>query len=130
MASPDAESTTALPALERGSRELAEYFEGIRRSFSVPLDPRGTPFQLAVWQALVAIPYGETRSYGAIARAVARPGASRAVGLAHGANPLRLVIPCHRVSESSGRLGGYGGGLEAKRWLLAFEQDVARTRLL
>ena len=127
---PDAESVTDLPALESGARELGEYFEGSRRSFSVPLDPRGTPFQQAVWQALLAIPYGETRSYGAIARAVTRPGASRAVGLANGANPLPLVIPCHRVIESSGRLGGYGGGLEAKRWLLGFEQDVARGQLI
>ena len=123
---PDAESVPTLPLLVQVARELAEYFEGTRQSFSVPLEPRGTPFQGEVWRALRAIPYGETRSYGEIARAVGRPTASRAVGHANGANPLPLVIPCHRVIESGGALGGFGGGLDAKRWLLAFEQGAER----
>ncbi len=127
---PDAEPVSTLPLLEQAARELAEYFQGTRKSFSVPLEPRGTPFQCEVWQALRAIPYGETRSYGEIARAVGRPAASRAVGLANGANPLPLVIPCHRVIESGGALGGFGGGLAAKRWLLAFEQDAERGERL
>ncbi len=128
---PDAEEVPGLPVLEQARRELDEYFEGRRREFSLALDPRGTPFQLAVWSELRTIPFGETRSYGDVARALGKPGAQRAVGLANGANPLPLVIPCHRVIESSGRLGGYGGGLETKRRLLASEQGAAsRGRLL
>ena len=122
---PDAEPAAQFPLLDRATREIGEYFDGRRREFSLALDPRGTSFQRAVWEALLAIPYGETRSYGDIARAVGRPGASRAVGLANGANPLPLIIPCHRVIESSGRLGGYGGGPDVKRLLLALEQDGA-----
>lgn len=103
-------------------RQILEYLAGKRREFAVPLDLRGTPFQTQVWRALLAIPYGETRSYGEIARAVGRPGAMRAVGGASAANPVALVVPCHRVVQSGGRLGGYGGGVELKARLLALER--------
>jgi O-6-methylguanine DNA methyltransferase len=102
-------------------RELEEYFAGKRREFSFPLDLRGTDFQLACWRALLAIPYGETRSYAAIARAVGKPNAFRAVGMANNRNPIAIVVPCHRVIASDGTLCGYGGGLEVKRKLLELE---------
>jgi len=101
--------------------QLAEYFAGTRRVFELPLAPPGTPFQAAVWRAVGRIPFGATRTYGELARALRRPLASRAVGAANGANPLAIIIPCHRVVGSSGSLTGYGGGLEMKRWLLAHE---------
>ena len=114
-------------------RQLTEYFRGRRTSFELRLHPRGTPFQMAVWNALTKIPYGETRSYGDIARAVGRPRAVRAVGLANGRNPLPIVVPCHRVIGSTGKLVGYGGGLTVKQALLDREREVsasgpARTR--
>ncbi len=128
---PGAERAERLPALEQAEGELAEYFAGQRREFKIPLDLRGTPFQLEVWRALEQIPFGETRSYADVARTVKRPRAFRAVGAANGANPVPLVIPCHRVIASGGKLGGYGGGLATKRKLLAFEQTVMhRDRLL
>lgn len=114
------------PALDRLALELAEYFAGRRRDFTLPLDPGGTPFQARVWQALRAIPYGETRTYGAIAALVGSPGASRAVGRANYRNPIAIVIPCHRVVEREGRLGGYGGGVARKRLLLDLERRTAR----
>lgn len=120
---PDSERVTSLPVLEQARRELVDYFAGRRHEFDVPLDLRGTPFQVAVWNALARVPYGETRSYRDIARAVRRPRAFRAVGAANGANPVPVIVPCHRVIAATGRLGGYGGGLEAKRRLLAFEQS-------
>jgi O-6-methylguanine DNA methyltransferase len=89
--------------------------------FSCPLDLHGTPFQLAVWRALQDIPYGETRSYGQIAQLVGRPNASRAVGAANGANPVAIIVPCHRVIGSNGALTGYGGGVPTKAWLLSLE---------
>jgi methylated-DNA-[protein]-cysteine S-methyltransferase len=101
--------------------QLAEYFRGERRVFDLRLAPRGTEFQLAVWRALQRIPYGETRSYSDIAREIGRPAAVRAVGAANGANPIPIVIPCHRVVGSNGSLTGFGGGIETKRWLLALE---------
>jgi len=104
-------------------RQVLEYLEGKRREFALPLDLRGTPFQSAVWRTLQAIPYGATRTYGDVARAVGRARAVRATGAANGANPVPLVVPCHRVVASGGRLGGYGGGLELKARLLALEQD-------
>ena len=104
------------------ARQLLEYLEGKRTEFDLPLDPRGTAFQCRVWTALAAIPYGETSSYADIARRVKRPRALRAVGAANGANPLSLVVPCHRVIASDGHLGGYGGGLPLKARLLAMEQ--------
>ena len=101
--------------------ELQEYFSGKRREFAFPLDLRGTDFQLACWRALLEIPYGETRTYAAIARAVGNPNAFRAVGMANNRNPIAIVVPCHRVIASDGTLCGYGGGLEVKRKLLALE---------
>ncbi|MGA9544672.1 MAG: methylated-DNA--[protein]-cysteine S-methyltransferase [Candidatus Sulfotelmatobacter sp.] len=101
--------------------ELEEYFDGKRRAFTFPLDLRGTDFQLACWRALLAIPYGETRSYADIARAVGKPNAFRAVGMANNRNPVAIVVPCHRVIASDGTLCGYGGGLDVKRKLLEME---------
>jgi len=101
--------------------QLEEFFAGERREFSLALAPVGTPFQLAVWQALRAIPYGETISYGELSRRIGNPRAGRAVGLANGRNPLSIIVPCHRVIGADGTLTGYGGGLERKRFLLALE---------
>jgi epoxyqueuosine reductase len=101
--------------------ELEEYFAGRRRAFSFHLDLRGTEFQLACWRALMAIPYGETRSYAQIARAVGKPNAFRAVGMANNRNPIAIVVPCHRVIASDGKLCGYGGGLDVKQKLLELE---------
>ena len=102
--------------------QLTGYFAGKRREFDVQLNLVGNPFELSVWEALCTIPYGETASYGDIARAVARPNAVRAVGQANGRNPLAIVVPCHRVIGADGRLTGYAGGIERKRWLLAHER--------
>jgi O-6-methylguanine DNA methyltransferase len=107
--------------------ELEEYFAGKRREFSFPLDLRGTDFQLACWRALLTIPYGETRSYADIARAVGKPNAFRAVGMANNRNPVAIVVPCHRVLASDGTLCGYGGGLEVKRKLLELEGALSAT---
>jgi O-6-methylguanine DNA methyltransferase len=101
--------------------ELQEYFAGSRREFSFPLDLRGTEFQVSCWRALLAIPYGETRTYADIARAVGRPQGFRAVGMANNRNPIAIVVPCHRVIASDGTLCGYGGGLDVKRKLLQLE---------
>ena len=101
--------------------QLEEYFAGKRRRFDLPLAPRGTEFQRCVWRALLEIPYGRTVSYGELARRIARPSASRAVGLANGANPLPIIVPCHRVIGADGSLTGFGGGLPIKRKLLALE---------
>jgi O-6-methylguanine DNA methyltransferase len=111
-------------------RQIQEYLEGKRCAFDLALDLRGTAFQLEVWSALREIPYGETRTYAEQARAIGRPRATRAVGTANGANPLSLVVPCHRVIASGGRLGGYGGGLDLKRRLLAMEQSGPSQRRL
>lgn len=104
---------------------LDAYFSGQLRVFSVPLDIRGTDFQKKIWACLATIPYGETRSYGEIARALGSPGASRAVGAANGANPLPIILPCHRVIGSGGALTGFGGGLDTKTWLLQHEARIA-----
>jgi methylated-DNA-[protein]-cysteine S-methyltransferase len=101
--------------------QLSEYFAGERVDFDLPLATAGTPFQRRVWRALRDIPYGETASYGEIARRLGRPSASRAVGLANGRNPIAVIVPCHRVIGSDGSLTGYGGGLERKRLLLDLE---------
>jgi len=106
------------------ARELDEYFAGRRRAFTVPLAIRGSAFQEAVWRGLLAIPYGETRSYEELARAIGRPGSSRAVGRANGTNRLAIVVPCHRVVQKDGSLGGYGGRLWRKRALLALERGA------
>jgi O-6-methylguanine DNA methyltransferase len=107
--------------------ELNEYFAGQRRKFTFPLDLRGTDFQLACWRALLAIPYGETRTYADIARAVGKPNAFRAVGMANNRNPIAIVVPCHRVIASDGTLCGYGGGLDIKRRLLELEGALSGT---
>lgn len=111
-------------ALAFAREALEDYFAGTRQAFDLPLRPRGTPFQLAVWRELSRIPYGETISYGELARRVGDPAAARAVGAANGANPLPIVVPCHRVIGADGRLTGFGGGLPNKRWLLALEARV------
>ena len=121
---PDARVEEAFAPNRRAVGQILQYLEGKRREFELELDPRGTPFQLRVWQELLRIPYGETRSYGDIARRIRKPRAVRAVGAANGSNPISLVIPCHRVIASDGSLGGYGGGLPAKRKLLAMEQAL------
>ena len=108
-------------------RELREYFAGERREFTLPLAPEGTEFRRATWDALCRIPYGETRSYGDVAREMGKPGASRAVGQANAHNPIPIVVPCHRVLAAGGAIGGYlgawedGDGTKIKRWLLAHE---------
>ena len=114
-------------ALHPYLHELEEYFAGERRGFKFALDLRGTDFQLACWHALLAIPYGETRSYGDIARAVGRPQGFRAVGMANNRNPVAIVVPCHRVIASDGTLCGYGGGLDVKRRLLELEGALSAT---
>jgi methylated-DNA-[protein]-cysteine S-methyltransferase len=102
-------------------RQLADYFAGRRREFDLPLAPAGTAFQLAAWRALAEVPYGKTMSYGELARRMARPNAVRAVGAANGANPIPIVLPCHRIIGANGTLTGYGGGLDKKRRLLELE---------
>jgi methylated-DNA-[protein]-cysteine S-methyltransferase len=101
--------------------QLDEYFAGDRREFSLTLDPVGSGFQKKVWAALVDIPYGEATSYGAVAATIGTPTGSRAVGLANARNPISIIVPCHRVVGATGALTGYGGGLDAKRWLLTHE---------
>lgn len=113
------------PVLRETARQLKDYFAGKRTAFSLPLDETGTPFQKAVWQALTGIPFGETRCYADIARQIGRPAAVRAVGAANGRNPLSIVVPCHRVIGSGGRLTGFAGGLEVKAWLLEHESRFA-----
>lgn len=102
--------------------QLAEYFQGKRTRFELLLDVAGTPFQLSVWNELLKIPYGQTRTYGAIAKTLGKPGAARAVGMANHDNPIPIVIPCHRVVGQNGSLTGYGGGIHLKRQLLSIEQ--------
>ena len=115
------EEMDAAPLLLQAERELEEYFAGRRTAFSVPLSMHGTPFQMEVWAALRAIPYGETRSYGELARRIGRPGACRAVGIANHVNPLPILVPCHRVVGADGHLTGYAGGLDVKKYLLELE---------
>ena len=109
--------------------QLGRYFAGELTEFNFPLALEGTEFQREVWAALQTIPYGETRSYGEIAKAIGRPGASRAVGLANGHNPISIIVPCHRVIGASGSLTGYGGGIDRKLALLQLERDHAAPRL-
>lgn len=109
------------PLLARGKEELLAYLAGERRDFDLPLAPQGTPFQQRVWSALAEIPYGQTITYGELARRVGCPKGSRAVGQANHRNPLPILLPCHRVVGASGTLTGYGGGLELKEWLLRLE---------
>lgn len=112
------------PALLAARRQLEEYFAGERVFFELPLEPAGTSFQQTVWKALREIPLGVTWSYAGLARHIGREGASRAVGSANARNPLSIVVPCHRVVGSSGKLTGYAGGVPAKQWLLEHEQRI------
>ncbi len=114
--------------LTAARRQLDQYFAGKLRAFDLPLAPKGTEFQQRVWQALLAIPYGVTRSYGQQAAAIGSPQASRAVGLANGRNPISIVIPCHRVIGANGSLTGYGGGMARKQLLLELEQGGSLIR--
>jgi O-6-methylguanine DNA methyltransferase len=125
-ACPDATWEPSLLDLKGVTDQLQSYFLGTLREFEFPLDPVGSAFQLRAWAALQRIPYGETRTYGDIARAVDQPKATRAVGLANHDNPLAIVIPCHRVIGANGSLTGYGGGLNRKRWLLEHEARHVR----
>jgi methylated-DNA-[protein]-cysteine S-methyltransferase len=122
----DAEEDATLEAAE----QLGAWLRGERRAFELSLAPQGTPFQHEVWAALCQVPFGATTTYGELARAVGRDaGAARAVGAANGANPLAIVVPCHRVIGADGTLTGYAGGLQRKEWLLAFEGGGAQGRL-
>jgi len=120
-----ADSPQGSALLDELANELDGYFAGRRRGFSLPVEPLGTPFQRSVWDAVRAIPYGETRTYAAVAATIGRPSAIRAMGAANGANPLAIVVPCHRVIGSDGRLRGYGGGLPMKQRLLEMERAFA-----
>jgi methylated-DNA-[protein]-cysteine S-methyltransferase len=117
------------PVLIATASQLEEYFDGSRTDFDLPLDLVGTDFQLACWFALDDIPYGQTRTYGEQASSVGRPTATRAVGAANGRNPVSIVLPCHRVIGADGSLTGFGGGLDAKRWLLDHEHSLATPAL-
>jgi methylated-DNA-[protein]-cysteine S-methyltransferase len=122
---PESDWIESVAPFAEARRQLDAYFAGRLRRFDLPIAPEGTPFQQRVWRALLDIPYGETVSYGELARRIGRPSAVRAVGAANGQNPLSIVIPCHRVIGSDGRLVGYGGGLPAKSALLALERRTA-----
>jgi methylated-DNA-[protein]-cysteine S-methyltransferase len=118
---PGAEVRTGFAPNKAAIQQILDYLEGKRSAFELSLDLRGTEFQRRVWEALLAIPYGQTRSYADVARTIREPAAVRAVGTANGANPCAIVVPCHRVVATGGKLGGYGGGLPLKRRLLALE---------
>jgi methylated-DNA-[protein]-cysteine S-methyltransferase len=125
------DQTADTTLLDQARDELAEYFDGSRVSFDVPTALRGgSEFERAVWAQIAAIPYGETNSYGAIARAVGEPGGAQAVGLACNRNPLPIIVPCHRVIGSDGKLVGFGGGLGRKRFLLGLEARVHIEHML
>jgi methylated-DNA-[protein]-cysteine S-methyltransferase len=110
----------------RARRQLGEYFAGTRTTFDVPLTPTGTPFEQRVWEALRAIPFGTTTTYGVLARKLGDPRATRAVGAANGRNPIPIIVPCHRVVGARGELTGFGGGIDRKRWLLEHEGALMR----
>lgn len=113
-----------IDALNQAAQQLREYFAGTRLEFDLTLGARGTDVQKSVWHQLSEIPFGETRTYGEIAKIIGKPNASRAVGSANGRNPISIIVPCHRVIGSDGSLTGFGGGIERKRWLLAHEARV------
>lgn len=131
---PEVKASTYTPnetgILKEAARQLGEYFEGRRQAFNLSLEPAGTPFMQAVWQELLQIPFGETRSYQDIARNMGNPKACRAVGQANHRNPIPILIPCHRVIGSRGSLVGYGGGLEIKKFLLALEHETLEHQTL
>ena len=116
------ETEEETPVLARARRQLEEYFAGERKAFELPLSARGTPFQKRVWDELLKIPYGETITYGELAARIGNPKAGRAVGMANHHNPISIIVPCHRVIGARGKLVGYGGGLDLKERLLAFEK--------
>ena len=118
--------SNAHPILTEAEQQLTEYFAGKRTQFTLKLDFRGTPFQQKVWQALLTIPFGETRSYGQLAQQIGNPAAMRAVGAANGKNPISIIAPCHRVIGADGSLTGFAGGLKAKAYLLAHEGNYQR----
>lgn len=120
----DAE-TGSIPVLDAAAAQLAEYFAGTRTVFDIPLALNGTAFQREVWEALRTIPFGRTATYGGLARKIGRPSAVRAVGAANGANPVSIIVPCHRVIGADGSLTGYGGGMDRKRRLLEHERKFA-----
>lgn len=122
----DMQQATREPVLLETEQQLNEYFQGNRQQFDLPLYMQGTVFQQQVWHALQSIPFGETRSYGEIARQIGNPAAVRAVGAANGRNPLSIVVPCHRVIGRQGQLTGFAGGLDAKKYLLALEKPVTQ----
>jgi methylated-DNA-[protein]-cysteine S-methyltransferase len=122
---PAPDSTLDADAFAEAQAQLDQYFAGTRRQFDLPLELHGTPFQVDVWTALRAIPYGETTTYAAIAEAIGRPAAVRAVGAANGRNPISIIVACHRVIGADGGLTGYGWGVERKAWLLEHERDPA-----
>ena len=122
----DAVENPQHPVLRETARQLREYFAGVRREFDLPLDFRGTDFQRGVWAALLEIPYGETSTYGQIAAQLGNANAVRAVGAANGRNPIAIIAPCHRVVGMSGNLTGFGGGLDAKAFLLSLEAPQRR----
>lgn len=124
---PEPDWTARAEPFADASAQLAAYFAGELTEFDLELAPQGTPFQRSVWDELLRIPYGETRSYGELAKSIGRPKASRAVGAANGSNPLSIVVPCHRVIGSTGKLTGFGGGIETKATLLGLEQRVSGT---
>jgi methylated-DNA-[protein]-cysteine S-methyltransferase len=125
---PSSGPASAVRILDRAERELAAYFAGRLRKFTVPLAPAGTPFQKSVWKELRRIPYGRTSSYKEIARRVKNPKAVRAVGTANGANPLCVIVPCHRVIAADGSIGGYSGGLRIKTALLKLESPTRPSK--
>jgi len=126
--SPRPHRNQAHPILQKTVQQLDEYFAGSRTSFDLPLDLEGTRFQLAAWRSLADIPFGTTSTYGQQAAALGIPTAARAVGAANGANPVCIVLPCHRVIGANGSLTGFGGGLPVKQWLLDHEAQVLSTR--
>ncbi len=123
---PDATWEPSLLDLRDAVDELDEYFTGQRYAFTVPLDLVGSDFQIQVWKALCEIPFGETRTYGQIAKTIGQPKAARAVGLANNQNPIPVIVPCHRVIGANGKLTGYGGGIHRKKWLIQHEARFAK----
>ncbi len=120
-------SETSSDKVRHVAQQLQEYFTGKRTTFDLELDPVGTAFQKRVWKLLLQIPFGQTRSYGALAQQLGQPTASRAVGMANARNPIAIIVPCHRVIGTSGKLTGYAGGLDMKERLLAFEKGITMS---
>lgn len=124
---PSEYSRKETPLHRKAAEQLREYFDGKRKVFDLPIAPVGTEFQIRCWEALLQVPYGETRSYGDIARAAGSPKGFRAVGMANNRNPVAIIIPCHRIIGSDGKLVGYGGGLDIKVFLLELERKNAHS---